>query len=88
MPSQTALICIGIGAVLGGQLWIDGPKGAAWYRFYIMVAGGAMLGAGIILVSRPETELHSIVPVITLAFLAGSVGITIGLVEETGSWVR
>ena len=82
MPPLTAFLCIGLGAILGGQLWLGGPKGAAWYRFYTMVAGGAILGAGIMLTFQPETELASIIPVIGFAFLAGATGITIGLMKK------
>ena len=83
MLPLTALTCIVIGAVLGGQLWVGGPEGAAWYRFYIMVAGGSILGVGIMLILRPEAELASVIPAFGLAFLAGSTGITIGLLRKS-----
>lgn len=82
LPPLTTLICIGVGAVLAGQLWIGGPKGADWYRFYIMVAGAAILGAGIMLIGQPETELGTVIIGIIFAFLAGGTGITIGLIKN------
>jgi adenine/guanine phosphoribosyltransferase-like PRPP-binding protein len=53
-----------------------------------MVAGGATLGAGIMLIRQPEAELASVIPAIGLAFLAGGTGITIGLIRKTVNQVE
>jgi hypothetical protein len=76
------LLCAGIGALMAGQLFVDGPHGAAWYRFYIMVAGASLVVPGIMLALPTETALSQVIPGAIIAFLCGGTGITIGLIQH------